>query len=176
MVYKFAITGPESTGKTQLAKQLAEHYHTIWVPEFAREYIQFIQRPYTFDDIEVMAKEQVNRENIYIKNANKCLFCDTDILVTKIWSDFVFGKCSNWIEEQLIKHQYDFHLLCDIDLEWEYDPQREHPHKRKELFEIYKNHLINLNFPFAIVNGLDDDRILNAIKIVDKQFDKYHEL
>ncbi len=172
MVYKIAITGPESTGKTQLTEQLAKHYNTLWVPEFAREYIDSLDRPYRYDDIEIIAKKQIQSENNIIKQAYNFLFCDTDILVTKVWSDFVFGKCSNWIEKQLIAHKYDFHLLCDIDLEWEYDPQREHPNKRIELFEIYKNHLINFDFHFSIVNGKGNDRILNAIKIIDNQFNK----
>lgn len=172
MIFKIAITGPESTGKTQLAKQLANYYNTVCVPEFAREYIDLIERPYNYDDIEIIAKKQIQSESVLIKQATKFLFCDTDLLVTKVWSDFVFGKCSNWIEEKLVNHKYDSYLLCDVDLEWEYDPQREHPHKRNELFEIYKNHLTNLKFPFAIVNGKGKDRILNAINIINKQFEK----
>lgn len=175
MILKIAITGPESTGKTQLSERLAMHYNSLHVPEFAREYIDLINRPYHYDDIEIIAKKQIQSENELIKLATTYLFCDTDLLVTKVWSDFVFGKCSEWIEQKLINHVYDLYLLCDVDLEWEYDPQREHPHMRNELFEIYKNHLQNFKFPFAIVNGKGDDRILNAIKIIDKHFEKHHE-
>ncbi len=176
MVYKIAITGPESTGKTQLAIDLAKHYNTVWVSEYAREYIDKLNRPYLFDDIEVIAKGQIELEKDGLIKANKFLFCDTDILVTKVWSDFVFHKCSPWIDEMLIKNKYSFHLLCDIDLEWEFDPQREHPEKRAELFDIYHSHLTRLNFPFAVIKGIGDQRLQNAIQSINKQLNLNNEV
>jgi NadR type nicotinamide-nucleotide adenylyltransferase len=164
MVKRIAITGPESTGKTWLTNQLALHFNTIGIAEYAREYINKLQRPYCFEDIEIIAKQQLFLEETAVVNANKFLFIDTDFFVTKIWSEFVFHKCSPWILNQLENHNYDLHLLCNIDLPWEYDPQREHPHKRKELFDFYKNELDNSGKPYFVVSGTGEERLNSALE------------
>jgi NadR type nicotinamide-nucleotide adenylyltransferase len=169
-VIKIAITGPESTGKTSLAENLAKHFDTIYTFEFARHYLDEINRPYIFEDIEFMAKKQKEIEDEMLPKANKILFCDTDILVTKIWSEFVFNKCSPWIQKEFLSNHYDLYLLCNIDIEWEYDPQREHPHKRQELFNLYENTLEKHNFPYHIIHGEGNQRIENAIRVIQQIF------
>jgi nicotinamide riboside kinase len=82
MVKRIAITGPESTGKSQLAEKLAEYYQTLWVAEYAREYLEKINRPYNYNDVLEIAKAQLDEENKAAKKANKILFCDTDFTVT----------------------------------------------------------------------------------------------
>lgn len=167
MIRKIAITGPESTGKTWLTTQLAQHFNTNMVAEHARAYIDKLSRPYCFEDIEIIAKEQLIIEDLATRDANKYLFVDTDFFVTKIWSEFVFHKCSPWIINQLENHTYDLYLLCDIDLPWEYDPQREHPDKRQELFNLYHSELTKSQYPFSIVSGSGNNRLesaLNALK------------
>ena len=165
-----AITGPESTGKSWLSEQLAIHFNTLSVAEYAREYIEDLERPYDFKDIELIAKKQLQLEEQAIGRANNILFVDTDFFVTKIWSEFVFQKCSPWIIDQLQSHTYDLHLLCDIDLPWEYDPQREHPDKRQELFELYKSELTKSNRPFEIVTGTGEARLHSALGALKKHF------
>ncbi len=167
MLKKIAITGPESTGKSDLAKALARHYYAQWVPEYAREYIDNLNRPYRYEDIEQIAKGQLEIEKRKAATATNLLFCDTEFLVTKIWSEYVFGQCSQWILDQVKWHTYDLYLLMDIDLPWQYDPQREHPHKREELFGIYKQELVNNGFDFRIVSGYGTKRVSNAIQYVD---------
>ena len=137
MMHRIAITGPESTGKSQLAKQLADHYGTVWVPEFARDYIDSLGRPYQERDILTIAQGQLDRERDLGQQANKYLFCDTELLVTKIWSDVAYKRCEPWILENLANQTYDLYLLCQIDTPWEDDPQREHPHLREHLFNIH---------------------------------------
>ncbi|MEA3504031.1 MAG: ATP-binding protein [Bacteroidota bacterium] len=162
-----AITGPESTGKSALAKALAEHFDTVWVPEYAREYIDGLDRPYRFEDIETIAKGQLRREEEMVKHANRVLFCDTDIVVTKIWSDFGYGKCSEWINSNVKNHVYDLYLLTNLDIPWVFDPQREHPSQREKLFEIYKKELDFNSFNYKIVKGIDKVRLQNAIGYVN---------
>jgi NadR type nicotinamide-nucleotide adenylyltransferase len=164
---RISITGPESTGKSLLAEQLAKHYQTQWVPEFARFYLESIDRPYTYDDILVIAQKQLENEN---RAATKCnlLFCDTDFCVTNIWCRVKFGKCHDWITSQLLQHQYDLYLLCDIDLPWQYDPLREHPEMRSELFGMYRDLIIEHGFNFRIVQGTGAERLQCAIDFVDK--------
>ncbi|MCF8339255.1 MAG: ATP-binding protein [Bacteroidales bacterium] len=168
MLKRIAITGPESTGKSDLAKALAEHYNTVWVPEYARNYIDNLNRPYRFEDIETIARGQFQEEERKAPLANKLLFCDTEFIVTKVWSEYVFGHCSPWILDKVRNHLYDVYLLMDIDLPWTDDPQREHPHKREELLAIYKKELEKNNLPFDIVSGYGPQRISNAIKSIQK--------
>jgi NadR type nicotinamide-nucleotide adenylyltransferase len=165
---RIAITGPESTGKSSLTRQLAEHYKTVWVREFAREYIDNLNRPYNQDDIPVIAKNQLMQEEVMVSKANKILFCDTELIVTKVWSEFKYNFCDSWILENIETHVYDFYLLCNIDLPWEYDPQREHPDLREKLFNIYLRELQYYSFPYAVISGINQMRLKNAIKEIDK--------
>lgn len=164
---RISITGPESTGKSWLAEQLAGIYTTLFVPEFAREYLQKLNRPYTFEDIATIAKEQLKRENYLAGKACNVLFCDTDLLVTKVWSYYKYGKCDPWIEKEVNRHHYDLYLLCDIDLPWEEDPLREHPDRRKELFDIYHIELKKMNANYRIISGTGIERLNNAIYFIN---------
>ncbi len=170
MVKKIAITGPESTGKSILTKKLAEHFQTVYVPEFARVYIDSLSRPYNQDDILHVAEYQLINERKAIVNANRFLFCDTELIVTKIWSLHKYNDCHPWILEQIEKNRYDLFLLCDVDLPWEYDVQREHPHLRKYFFDWYKNELEIYGFPYKVVSGQGIQRIQNATDLINDFF------
>lgn len=168
---RIAITGPESTGKSWLSENLAGHYDTFWVNEFAREYLAIIHMPYVFEDLKEIAKGQYIEENktvrkALIQNKNQ-IFCDTDFLVLYIWSIKKYGKCDTYIEEKLNEHRYDLYLLCDIDLPWEFDPLRENPDEREMLFNMYKSVLEKLNLPYKIVSGKGEMRLSNAVGFVD---------
>jgi NadR type nicotinamide-nucleotide adenylyltransferase len=161
---KIAVTGPESTGKSWLSQKLAEHYNTVYVPEIARIYIDSLDRKYKQDDILNIARLQLEEERKMIPHANDLLFCDTELIVIKIWSIHKYNHCDPWILEQITNNPYELYLLCDIDLPWEYDPQREHPDLREYLFEWYKSELDSYGFPYRVVRGVGDDRIVDAIK------------
>ena len=163
---RISVTGPESTGKSWLAQRLAERYHTDWMPEYARKYLAEINRPYTYDDILHIARKQFQEENSAGENT-KLLFCDTDFCVTSIWCTVKYGKCHKWITTQVEENHYGLYLLCDIDLPWEYDPMREHPEMRSELFGMYHELLENKQFNYRIVNGSGEVRLQNAIVFVD---------
>jgi NadR type nicotinamide-nucleotide adenylyltransferase len=167
MIHRIAITGPESTGKSELAEALAKYYKTVWVPEYAREYLDELKRPYDYEDILRIAKGQVNAEKEMIKNARQFIFVDTEMIVLKIWCEVKYGKCHSWIMDQLARQNYPLYLLTDIDLPWQPDPLREHPDKRGELFELYKMELQNRHLPCEIVSGMDKQRLYNAIKCIE---------
>lgn len=167
MIRRIAITGPESTGKSFLSQALAAHYQTLWVPEYAREYLENLNRSYAFDDIVLIAKEQLQRELRAEKDVDRILFFDTDILVTYIWSIFKYNKCDPWITDRLALKPYDLHLLCDIDLPWEDDPLREHPQRREALFDLYLHELQSRQMEFRIIRGCGEDRTRNAIAAID---------
>jgi len=169
-VLKIAITGPESTGKSQLAEELAAHYRTVFVPEFARGYIDRLNRPYNYQDILGIAKGQIREEEEMAGQAKGLLFCDTELIVTKIWSEVKYGMCDSWILEKIEENKNDLFLLCNIDLPWEEDPQREHPHMREKLFGLYFDELTERGFSFRVVSGTGKERLMNAIGFVEKAF------
>jgi nicotinamide riboside kinase len=165
-IIKIAIVGPESTGKSSLSKALAQHYNEPWVTEVAREYIDKLNRPYTLKDIEIIAELQLLEEEKQIVLAKKYLFCDTTLLVNKIWASFVFNHIPSSIIELYKPQNYLLHLLCDIDLPWEFDPLREHPNHRETLLKLYENDLIESAANFVKVKGMAQMRVQNAIEAV----------
>lgn len=160
---KIAIVGPESTGKSNLAESLADHFGTAWVPEFARYYLDLLPRPYLPEDLPTMARGQLAWEAGLHRQANHHLFCDTNLLVYQVWSEFKYGYLLPSLKPMIHLDAYDFHLLTDIDLPWQDDPQREHPHTRKELFDHYLNALREVDVPFAVVSGSGEHRLEHAL-------------
>ena len=167
-IKKIAIVGPECTGKSDLAQFLATHYNTSWVPEYARNYIDNLVRPYNVDDLTVIAHGQMRLEEEYVRDANGILFCDTTLLVIKIWSEFKYGNCDPFIIETIKDRKYDLYLLTYVDIPWQEDPLREHPDKREELYEIYLNELKNLSTPFVEIRGDRSQRKKTAIEAIDR--------
>ena len=152
MMKKIVIIGPECTGKSTLTKALANHFNSPYIREYAREYIDSLNRNYHRDDILTIAQKQIELED-NIKPNSKYLFFDTDLIVCKVWSEFKYGQCHPWILEQIEKRHYDHYLLCDINIPWINDRLREHPNHRKELFDIYTKELTDLNKSFSVISG-----------------------
>ncbi len=168
MIKRIAITGPESTGKSTLASDLAKYYKTVWVPEYAREYLEKINRPYQYEDIVEIAKGQLIHEDSFIQRAKKILISDTELLVTKVWSEYKYGKCDSWIIDELQKPRYDLYLLTDIDIPWEYDPLREHPETRTQLFNIYHKEIKKQGIPFIVISGPRERRLQKAVEYINQ--------
>ena len=166
-----AVTGPESTGKSGLAAGLARHYRTAWVGEYARTYLSALGRPYRFDDILVIAREQHARiEKARAACRGPYLFLDTEFTVLRIWCEFKYGRCHRWIREMERKQPVDLYLLTDIDLPWQPDPLREHPDRREELFDRYRQALRRQPTPHHVVRGTGDARLLDAVRAIDRRF------
>lgn len=166
-IIRIAIVGPECTGKSTLAEQLAKHYNTSFVPEYAREYLDKLQHPYTLDDIVNISRGQILLEDELATKANKILICDTTLLVTKIWAEFKYHQCPPWIKENLFKRKYNLHLLTDIDIPWQADPLREHPNLRQELFDIYKKEIEALGANYTVISGTPDERMKRSIEAIN---------
>lgn len=165
--FRIAITGPESTGKTSLTEDLALHFRGVAVPEFARSYLENLGRSYNYNDILHIAQHQIQSED-KASMENEVVFCDTELLVTKIWCDDKFGRCHSWITEELQNRNYDLVLLCNTDLPWEPDPQREDPHRREYLMELYRNQIKNYYDNVAEISGNGDQRLTLAIYVVEE--------
>jgi HTH-type transcriptional repressor of NAD biosynthesis genes len=152
-IKKIVLTGPESTGKTMMAKLLAEYYKTSWVEEFGRDYFVKKSGKLEIQDITEIAKGQLNLEDEGVKNANKLLFCDTDLIVTQIWSEIYFKSCPKEVFDMNSNRNYDLHLLMDIDIPWEDDGTREFPHLRQWHFDRIKNELESRKLNYKIIKG-----------------------
>lgn len=161
---RIALTGPESTGKTSLARSLARRLDTLWAPEFARYYLRTLDRSYNQADFTTMLNGQLFWEDQMARVARRWLFCDTDPLVYKIWSLEKYGTCPPDVLQAVERRNYAFYLLCDIDLPWQYDPLREHPSEkdRRRLWQLYYDELMKTGTPFAVVSGLSHEARFEA--------------
>jgi NadR type nicotinamide-nucleotide adenylyltransferase len=167
---KIVILGPECTGKSTLARQLATHYGTVWCPEFAREYLHEHGTHYSYDDLLHIAKGQLDLQDRLEAKAKDFYFIDTDMYVMKVWSEMAFNNCSTWILRQIATRNCDFYLLCDVDLPWVQDGLREYPDPlmRAQLFKMYKDLMINSSTPWAVISGTSGERLETAVGIVDR--------
>jgi nicotinamide riboside kinase len=235
-IKKIVVIGPESTGKSTLCKKLAAHYDSLWVPEYAREYLEKNGTEYNYENLLDIAKGQIALEDqvsgggyrvsgigdqvsggkgqatdgVSESTSNltpqtsyliphtshlkphtslpiphtshlkphtsnpKPLFIDTDMYVMKVWCEFVFNKCHNWILNRIAERPYDLYLLCDIDLPWIEDPLREYPDKniRGKLYHFYKDLMVNQSRPWCNISGNYEERFEKAVNFIEKgQFD-----
>lgn len=163
---KIVILGPESTGKSTLTQSLAAHFSEPWVKEYAREYLEALNRPYDYSDLLEIAKGQIALENEMESSAENLLFCDTNLQVIEVWSQHKFGKTDPWILDNLQNRRYDYFLLTDIDIPWQDDPQREHPEPemREYFFDLYFQKIEATKTPYAIVSGPPERRLEMALE------------
>lgn len=173
-IKNIVITGPESTGKTDLCQQLASHYHTIWIPEYARFYIENLNRPYTYDDLNIIVKRQFEEiTGDYSQKAKNYVFFDTSLIISKVWFEVVYKKVPPELEQMIAVSPFDLFLLCTPDLEWKPDNVRENGGEmRLTLFRKYENELILRKFSYEIVTGIGNQRLQNALHIIETFFTK----
>ena len=185
-IKKIVVVGPESTGKSTLCRQLATHYHSMWCPEYAREYLLKNGTNYTYENLLDIAKGQIALEekttdqlsDFLIQNikgeenttAKPYLFIDTDMYVMKVWCEFVFGKCHTWILDRIVERKYDLYLLCKPDLPWVKDELREYPDERTRirLYHHYRELLTQQSVPWIEVSGVESARLTKAIEAIDQ--------
>ena len=174
---RIVIYGPESTGKTTLANDLANHYKTKWVPEYAREYLQkkwdLRREKCNLNDLNNIASRsnKVWKIKCY-QNQKNLFFCDTNVLVTKVWSETHFsGYFSTEIKNILKSVSYDYYFLTNIDVPWVKDDLRDRPDNREEMFNYFKKQLDINEIKYSVVSGDKEERLKRAILILDKIFD-----
>jgi NadR type nicotinamide-nucleotide adenylyltransferase len=178
-IKKIVIVGPESTGKSTLSENLANHFKTEWVREYAREYLDKNGTDYSFENLYEIAEGQLAGEdaglkylqenNLNNKSQNNIpLIIDTDMYVIKVWSEFVFNKCDNRVLSEIAKRKYDGYILCNTDVPWVKDSMREYPDlvTREKLFTFYKEELSEQKVPWITINGNYEVRTQQAIDFI----------
>lgn len=164
------LTGPESTGKSQLTSQLSEVYKGKAIKEYAREYISRINRAYIYDDLVAIAFEQ--KKQFSEVASSPIAFFDTYLIITKVWFKWVFGKYPLWLDIEIHKTRHCLYLLCKPDTPWEKDVLRENGgENRIKLYNLYKNELDYFNLSYFELGGVNSERLKNAQKIVKKYID-----
>lgn len=178
---KVVLYGPESSGKTTLSKKLALHYNTVWVPEFARNYLQnkwnTKRKVCEKTDFPVIAKGQIELENKLAKKADRLLICDTDLLATKVYSEIFYnGFVDKNINQAAINNYYNLYLLTYIDTPWEKDDLRDRPNERLKNFNTFKNTLDKYNKPYILLKGSKEQRLKKAIQHINKIIEQKRNL
>jgi len=162
------VTGPESTGKTTLANSLSRHFRGELVPEYAREYLEGLDRKYRFEDLAIIARGQIELQLAAMETINTFVFLDTSLLTIKIWGLDKFGKYPSFLDKQMEKEKIDLYLLCQSDLPWQSDALREDEKRRDQIFESYQQHLETMDCCWVAISGTGDQRLQNAVREIDK--------
>lgn len=153
------ITGPESSGKSTLAKALSAHYGIPLIEEYARHYLHQIGRPYQEKDLVHIGQQQWLLQQKALRT-NPMIICDTGLVVLYIWSMEKYGRISSWLKQQLIEDTTSLYVLSKPDISWEPDPLRENPLDRDQLFLRYSRFLQQHHCPFIVVEGPDQEKRL----------------
>ncbi|MCD6556468.1 MAG: ATP-binding protein [Bacteroidales bacterium] len=161
---KVVITGPESSGKSTLTKELADFFNTEYYSEYARTYIENLSGKYTYDDLISIAKQQIKElSGTDIRKGSKFIFYDTGLIITKVWFEYVFHKVPNFLLNSLREIKIDCYLLCYPDLPWKPDNVRENGGNiRFELFEKYKKEIEKYKINYLIIRNKGNQRFLSA--------------
>lgn len=170
---RVVLIGPECAGKTTLAKKLAAHYSTSWVPEYMREYLQNkwddSKEVCTYQDLMPIAIGQMKLENLLIDRANKILICDTNLLELKVYSELYYeGQVPDEIDRFALHNQYNLYLLMNVDIPWVADDLRDKPNERESVFSIFMDTLIKYDLPFVLIEGDYNKRWLTATRAIDQ--------
>jgi NadR type nicotinamide-nucleotide adenylyltransferase len=167
-IKKIAIVGPESTGKSTIAQQLAKYYNVPWVPEYARYYCEALTQPCTLqDEVNMFHGQLALEQSVLAITETDFIICDTTFLTVKIWSDAFFGHTPEIVTNALGQYPYDFYVLLAIDLPWQDDPLRDFPNRREHFMEVWHKELKHLGANYKVVSGLGEERLNNAVTAID---------
>jgi nicotinamide riboside kinase len=166
------ISGPESVGKSALCKQLAEDFKANAISEYARDYVEQLNRPYAYFDLVNIAHKQKEEFEKAKSSKEKLIIFDTGPEITKVWFEELYQKVPKFLNDFLEKSEPDLYLLCQTDLEWKYDKTRENNGaKREYLYKRYKTIIKKQNFRYAEISGFGQKRFINAKKALASAYD-----
>ena len=153
-MFRVGIIGPEASGKSTLARYLAKRYKGVLVPEYAREYVERKgSLDVSYDELCEIAKRQIKEMELMANSQEPIAIYDTELIVTKVWFEYAFGRVPEWLEEALTRYKMDVYLLCRPDIPWVQDGARYNgsDELRQELFERYEQEIEELGVPYYII-------------------------
>jgi len=168
---RILVTGPESTGKTELAIRLADRFKGVAVEEYARTYVENLDHPYDYEDVVHIAEQQLSAYKTEYPEA-EWVFFDTWLMITKVWFEEVFNRVPHWLDEGIRTAQFDLVLLCAPDIPWIPDTVRENGGEdREKLFERYRQELVEYDLEWELITGNGENRFLLAEQIINRKLD-----
>lgn len=165
------LTGPESAGKSRLAEALSNEFSGHLVSEYVREYIDLIQRDTRSDDIPLIARQQLQREDAARLQAPELLILDTNLLSNLLWSQTLFGRAPDWLEAELLRRHYDLYLLLSPQgMPWVNDGQRCQPQlsDRQQFYHACHTWLERHQQPVTALGGVWTQRQFQALTEVER--------
>ena len=166
---RVVVTGSECTGKTTLVQALAEHYSTVWVPEYVRQFVEEEGTAPEYRDVEAIARGQIALEDSQAAKTSQLLVQDTDLLSTVVYSKHYYGECPPWIEQALRERTADLYLLADIDVPWAPEgDQRDRGDRRQEMQDLFRQALLDRELRFVEIQGPRERRLSLAISAIDR--------
>jgi NadR type nicotinamide-nucleotide adenylyltransferase len=165
---RVTVTGSESTGKTRLARQLAQRFDTVWVPEFSREYAVHKAAPLDASDVEPIARGQIRAEDQRLGRACGLGILDTDLVSTVVYAEHYYGRCPAWVEQAARERLANLYLLCDIDVPWVPDPVRDRPHARAEIHAAFVERLDGDGATSVVLRGTWEEREATGVAAVEE--------
>lgn len=166
MARKILITGPESSGKTTLGMELSQELECLFVPEYARQFLEDTAGEYVESDLADIAEGQLEQEDQAASQGGDWVVCDTSMLVMKIWGQHKYGNVDHRILQELEDRYYDLVILCKPDFEWEYDTLRENPDDGEFFFRWFERELEALGWNYIVAEGLVEERLLKSLSAV----------
>jgi HTH-type transcriptional repressor of NAD biosynthesis genes len=167
-LYRVCLIGPECTGKTATAQRLAEHYRTVWVPEYAREYAEAVRRELTFEDVDAIGQGQVANEDRIAPAASSLLILDTDLISTYVYSNAYYGAAPEWIAPEARKRRADLYLLTEVDIAFEPDDARAADEHRAGHFTAFQEALAKFGAKWELISGVGESRVERAIAAIER--------
>ena len=165
-ILRVVLTGSECTGKSTLAALLGKHFNVPVVPEYLRTYFIEHGGVLTYEDATPIAKGQLAAEEQTAQqlpdDGSLLLLCDTNILSSVVYNHHYYGKNPSWIEDTLATAPYDLYLLCDIDVPWQSDGQRDMPDGREYMQGLFEAALKQRSLPYTVVSGSIEERFAKA--------------
>lgn len=162
-IIRVSITGTESTGKTTLCEQLASRYNCTYVPDVSRQYIANLKKPYIYQDVLNIADGIIEAEDNALRTADNLLISDNDLINIKIWLQYYKWQVPTWLNHAIESRKYDIYLLCNIDLPWVEDQQRNNPNDRQQLFDKFVAELKAIDARYALISGDSKKRLQSAV-------------
>lgn len=161
---RVGVIGSESTGKSTLCRQLSERCGYRWIKEYARGYVEALQRPYTYDDVLLIARQQI--AELRADYAEQVVLYDTELIITKVWMQHVYGMVAHEVEQAIREQPMDLYLILVPDIAAEPDPVRENLDKREFFHSWYIREVEQTGQPYCLISGQGEARTQAAAEAI----------